>query len=100
MIKRNNIKYYTTYEIVDLINDPRSELYSIWRKFYPKCEKVILLEQVNRIVFTAKKLKKISFIEFTRGVNGKKKYYAFPVDDLIKYIEQYHASNIKLIDKE
>ena len=100
MIEREGKKYYTTYEIVDLINDETSLLHKKWKQLYPNCENVILLEQVNRVLYTAKNDKEVSFVQFTRGEKGKKKYLAFLIDDVITYIEKKHAANMKFIDKE
>lgn len=100
MVECNGKTYYTTYELVDFIKDETTELHREWEKHLNNYKNVVLLEQVNRIVYDAKKNKDISFVEYTRGKNGKKKYYAFLVEDLIKYIVNKSASNIKVINKE
>ena len=100
MIEHNGKKYYTTYEIADLITDESTELHKKWKLLYPNWDSVILLEQVNRVLYTAKNNKEVSFVEFTRGEKGKKKYLAFLIDDVFTYINKKHASNMKFIDKE
>ena len=100
MIENKGKKYYTTYEIVDLINNSDTEIHKKWKECFPKHENIILFEQVNRILYKTKKNKEVSFVEFTRGEKGKKVYYAFLLDDVISYINKTKASNIKFIDKE
>lgn len=104
MIEHEGKKFYTTYEITDLINDETTEIHKIWKSKYPNYEKVILLEQVNRILYEAKKNKKVVFIEYTKTENAQKKYFAFWVDDVIEYIKNRdvlnRAFNIKVIEKE
>ena len=100
MIEHKGKKFYTTYEIVDLINNPETEIHKNWKNCFPKYENVILYEQVTRILYEAKKHKEITFVQFTKGKNGKKVYYAFLLEDVISYINKTKASNIKFIDKE
>lgn len=104
MVENNNKKYYTNYELVDLINDETSEIHKVWKEKFSRNREVVLLEQVNRLVYEGKKNKTISYVEFTRGENGKKKYYAFLLEDVIEYIQQRErtkkACNVKFIDKE
>ena len=100
MIENNGKKYYTTHELVDLINDPATELHKRWKERYSNFENVVLFEQVNRVVYEAKKNKEIAFVEFTRGDQGKKIYFAFLIDDVITYIIKKQAANIKFVEKE
>ncbi|MCR5436198.1 MAG: hypothetical protein K6E97_03935 [Treponema sp.] len=100
MIEHEGKKYYTTREIVELINDNSTEIHQKWKERYKNYEEVILFEQVNRIVYEAKKNKSVAFVEFTRGEKGKKIYFAFFIDDVITYIDKKKASNIKFVDKE
>ena len=104
MIENNGKKYYTTYELKDLINDPDTEIHKIWMAAYPRCKEIILQEQVNRILYEAKRNKAVSIVEYTMGEKGQKKYFAFLLDDVIEYIKNREfmpkASNIKFIDKE
>ncbi|MBO6104551.1 MAG: hypothetical protein J6O99_01475, partial [Methanobrevibacter sp.] len=89
-----------THEIVELINDPKTEIHKKWKERYKNYENVVLYEQVNRIVYEAKKNKSVAFVEFTRGEKGKKVYFAFLIDDVISYIIKKKASNIKFVEKE
>ena len=104
MIEHEGKKFYTTYEITDLINDDKTEIHKLWEKKYPNYQNVVLLEQVNRILYEAKRNKKIVFIEYTKTENARKKYFAFWIDSVIEYIENRdvlnRAFNIKVIDKE
>ena len=100
MIENNGKKYYTPYEIVDLINNPDTEIHKKWKERFPKFENIILYEQVTRIIYEAKKNKEVAFVQFTRGEKGKKIYYAFLIDDVLTYINKTKAANIKFIDKE
>lgn len=104
MITHEGKNYYTTYEITDLINDEKTEIHKIWKAKYPNYMNVVLLEQVNRIVYEAKKNKKIVFIEFIKTENATKKYFAFDIDSLIDYIQNRdvlnRAFNIKVFNKE
>ena len=100
MIEHDGKKYYTTYEIADLISDESTEIQKKWKLLYPNWDSVILLEQVNRVLYTAKNRKEISVVEFTRGEKGKKKYLAFLYEDVCSYIVKKQASNMKFIDKE
>ena len=54
MIENNGKRYYTPYEIVDLITNSDTDIHKKWKERFPKYENVILFEQVNR-----KKKKKI-----------------------------------------
>ena len=104
MIEHKGKKFYTTYEITDLINDKNTEIHKVWENKYPNYQNVVLLEQVNRILYEAKKNKKVVFIEYTKTEKAKKKYFAFCIDSVIEYIENRdvlnRAFNIKVIDKE
>lgn len=100
MIEKGNKRYYTTFELVDLIENPETELHKTWKSVYPNYENVVLFEQVSRVVYEGKKVKDISFVEFTKGDKGKKKFYAFLVDDVINYVIKKRGANLKFIDKE
>lgn len=100
MIENNGKRYFTPYEIVDMISNSDTEIHKKWKDRFPKYENVILFEQVNRILYEAKKNKEVAFVQFTRGEKGKKVYYAFLLEDVITYISKSKASNIKVIDKE
>lgn len=104
MIEHKEKKYYTTYEITKLINDPDTEISKIWEEKYPNFQKIILLEQVNRILYEAKKYKKVEFAEYTKTENAKKKYFAFEYQSVIDYIKNRDVSNkaynIKVVEKE
>ena len=104
MIENNGKKYFTTIEIVELINDETTELHNKWVEKHPNYKEVILLEQVNRILYEAKKNKEISVVEYTKSEKSSKKYFAFLIDDVIAYISKDKAElkpcNVKFIDKE
>lgn len=100
MIEHENKKYYTIFEIVDLIENPDAKIHKTWKTVYPNYEKVVLFEQVSRVVYEGKRIKAISFVEFTKGDRGKKKFYAFLIDDVINYVIKKHGANLKFIDKE
>ena len=104
MIEHEGKQFYTTYEIKDLINDDETEIHKVWKNKYPNYQNVVLLEQVNRILYEAKKNKKVVFIEYTKTENAIKKYFAFEVNSVIEYIQNRdvlnRAFNIKVIDKE
>ena len=104
MIEHKGKKFYTTYEITELINDESSELHSVWKSKYPNYQNIVLLEQVNRILYEAKKNKKVVFIEYTKTENASKKYFAFDVESVIEYIKNRdvlnRAFNIKVFEKE
>ena len=103
MIESNGKKYYTTYELKDMINDESTELHQLWFAKMPHCKKAVYTEQISRILYEGKKNKLISIAEYTRSENGKKKYFAFLLDDVIEYVkkrETYKHYNIKIIEKE
>lgn len=104
MIEHKGKKFYTTYEITDLINDESTEIHKVWEEIYPNYKNVVLLEQVNRILYEAKKNKKVVFIEYTKTEKAMKKYFAFEVESVIEYIKNRdvlnRAFNIKVIEKE
>ena len=104
MIEHNGKKFYTTYEITDLINDEKTDIHQIWEEKYPKYRKVVLLEQVNHILYEAKKNKKVLHIEFTKSETATKKYYAFELESVIDYIKNRdvlsRAFNIRVLEKE
>ena len=103
MIEHNGNKYYTTYEIKDLINDASTEIHKLWFEKMPHCKNGVYIDQVSRILYEGKKNKQISFAEFTKTEKGTKKYFAFLLDDVIEFIkirETYKHYNITIIDKE
>ena len=104
MIEHKGKKFYTTYEITESINSEDSEIHKVWEEIYPNYKNVVLLEQVNRIIYEAKKSKKIVFIEYTKTENAKKKYFAFDIDSIIEYIKNRdvlnRAFNIKVYEME
>ena len=107
MIENNGKKYYTAFEIRQMLNDGyEDQLNQFWRIRFPKKKnrEVILLEQVSRVLHQARKDKKISYIEFTKCQGGSKKYYAFPLEDIVEYLQQdsnfIKAFDIKTINKE
>ena len=104
MIEHEGKKFYTTYEITDLINDETTEIHKVWKEKNPNYINVVLREQVTRILYEAKKTKKVVFIEYTKTENASKKYFAFWIDDVIDYVKNRdglsRAFNIKVVDKE
>ena len=104
MIEHQGKQFYTTYEITDLINDETTEIHQVWENKYPKYKSVVLIEQVNRILYEAKRNKKVVYIEYTKTENASKKYFAFDIDSVIEYIKNRdvlnRAFNIKVIEKE
>lgn len=102
MIEHEKKKYFTNYELLELIRDENTELHKAWKAAFPKFENVILLEQVNRVLYEAKKYKKVEFVEFTKTKSSKKKYFAFEINSVIDYISNYkdRIFNIKVINKE
>lgn len=104
MIENNGRKYYTALECVELINDESTEIHKVWEKKYPNYQNIVLLDQVNRILYEAKKLKKISFVEYTKTEKSNKKYFAFQIDEVIEYISTRdilkQPYNLNFIDKE
>ena len=102
MIEHDGKKFYTIYEITDLIEDSTTELHKVWEKKYPNYRNVILVEQVSRVLYEAKRNKAVVFIEYTKTKNANKKYFAFSVESVIEYMQKSddRAFNIKVIDKE
>ena len=103
MIENKGKKYYTTYEIKDMVNEPDTELHKLWFENMPHQRDFVLIEQVNRIMYEGKNNKHISVAEFTRTENGKKKYFAFLIDDVFEYVktrESLKQYNVKFTDKE
>lgn len=106
MIENEGKKYYTTYEILNLVRDETSELNELWNNRFPKYRERqrILFEQVSRVLYKAKNRKQISYITFTRSEQGTKKYFAFLLEDVIAFLREESnfnkAFNIKTIDKE
>ena len=102
MIESNGKKYYTTYELKDMINDETTELHKLWFEKMPHCKNAVYIEQVSRILYEGKENKQISFAEFTRSENGKKKYFAFLLDDVIEFVksrETYKHYNVKIVER-
>lgn len=106
MIENNGKNYYTTFEMLELVNDENTEVSKLWKKRFPKRKnrEIVLFEQVSRVLYQAKKEKKVSCIEFTKCEGGSKKYFAFSLEGVIEFLKQdsnfIKAFNIKIIDKE
>ena len=104
MIEYEGKRFYTTYEITELINDSTTDIHNVWKNKYPNYQNVVLLEQVNRILYEAKRNKKVVFIEYTKTEKAQKKYFAFEIGSVIDYIQNRDvlnkAFNIKVINKE
>ena len=102
MIESKGKKYYTTYELKDIINDPDAELHKLWFKKMPHSKNVVYIEQVSRVLYEGKKNNQISFAEYTRSEKGTKKYFAFLLEDVIEYVkirETYKHYNVKIVER-
>lgn len=101
MIEYDGKKYYTPVEILDLIEDDNSDLSSKWKKRYPKYGKIVLLDQINRVLQAARKERSINYMKFKKNQNSEKLFYAYTEKDIIDYLEKSnHVVDIEIKEKE
>jgi hypothetical protein len=101
MIEFNSKKYYQPIELIDFINDSSSKLSKLWKQKFPKYQQVVLLDQINRVLKTARAESKINFIKFKKYKNSEKMFYGFAVEDVIEYLENnQQVFDIELNKKE
>ena len=87
MIEYDGKKYYTPVEILDLIEDGTSDLSKVWKKHFPNYKNVVLLDQINRVLQTARHERKINYMKFKKSPKSEKLFYAFTEKDVIEYLE-------------
>lgn len=101
MIKYDGKKYYTPVEFLDLIEDGTSEISEAWKKHFPNYKKVILLDQIKRVLQEARNERKINYMKFKKSQDSEKLFYAFTEKDVIDYLENSEkVFDIKLNEKE
>lgn len=86
MIEHNGKKYYTAFELLDFLNDENSELHAAYKKRFPKYEKSVRLEHINRTLTLARRAKKIQFLEYKKNKDSSKVFFAYAMQDVIDYI--------------
>ncbi|MBQ3642245.1 hypothetical protein II906_10040 [bacterium] len=102
MIENNGIKYYQTNEISKFIEDADSEIGKKWRLRY-KQRGAILSEQVQRILYNAKKERKIPFVVYKKNESAKKKFFGFSLKDVMDFLDKEFPENIvnlEFVNKE
>lgn len=102
MIENNGIKYYQTNEISKFIEDADSEIGKKWRLRY-KQRGAILSEQVQRVLYNAKKERKIPFVVYKKNESAKKKFFGFSLKDVMDFLDKEFPENIvnlEFVNKE
>lgn len=102
MIENNGIKYYQTNEISKFIEDADSEIGKKWRLRY-KQRGAILSEQVQRVLYNAKKERKIPFVVYKKNESAKKKFFGFSLKDVMDFLDKEFSENIvnlEFVNKE
>lgn len=102
MIENNGIKYYQTNEISKFIEDADSEIGKKWRLRY-KQRGAILSEQVQRVLYNAKKEKKIPYVVYKKNESAKKKFFGFSLKDVMDFLDKEFSENIvnlEFVNKE
>ena len=94
MIENGNKKYYTPNELLDFIEDERTELSKAWKKTFPKFENVVLLDQINRVFSDAKKNNSINYIQFKKNKDSNRQFYAYAIEDVIDYLENTYPKKV------
>ena len=101
MIKYDGKKYYTPVEFLDLIEDGTSDLSKIWKNHFPNYKRVVLLDQIKRVLQDARNERKINYMKFKKSQYSEKLFYAFTEKDVIDYLENSKkVFDIKLNEKE
>lgn len=94
MIENDGKKYYTPNELIDFIKDETTELGKVWKKTFPKFEKVVLLDQINRVFSDARKNNSVNYIQFKKNQNANKSFYAYAIEDVVDYLENIYSKKI------
>lgn len=94
MIENNDKKYYTTMELMDFIHDDSTKLSQVWKKTFPKFEKVVLLDQISRVFGEAKKNNLINYIKYKKTESANKSFYAYAIEDVIDYLENTYPKKV------
>lgn len=97
MIENGKKKYYTTNELIDFIEDEKTELSKAWKKTFPKFEIVVLLDQINRVISEARKNNLINYIQFKKNKDANKSFYAYAIEDVIDYLENSYPKKVVII---
>ena len=88
MIEYEGKNYYTPVEILDLIEDEKSDLSVVWNKHFPNYKAIVLLDQIKRVLQTARLERKINYMKFRKSLKSEKMFYAFTEKDIIDYLEK------------
>lgn len=100
MIENKGKKYYTPREMLEIITDEKTELSKAWKKRFPKFQKIVLLDQINRVLTDARRNGEISFLSYNKSPDANREYYAFTLEDVIDYLETKSIKIKKIINKE
>ena len=91
MVENKNKKYYTTNELLDFIEDEKTELGKTWKRVFPKFESIVLLDQVSRVLAEARKIKSVNYIQFKKNKDSNKQFYAYAIEDVIDYLVNVYS---------
>ncbi len=94
MIENGNKKYYTPNELLDFIEDEKTELSKAWKKTFPKFENVVILDQINRVFSEARKNNSMNYIQFKKNKDANKLFYAYAIEDVIDYLVNIYSKKV------
>lgn len=94
MIENGNKKYYTTNELQDFIENEKTEISRIWKNTFPKFDRVVLLDQINRVFSEARKNNTINYIQFKKNKDANKSFYAYAIEDVIDYLVNTYPKKV------
>ena len=94
MIENGNKEYYTPNELLDFIEDEKTELSKAWKKTFPKFENVVILDQINRVFSEARKNNSMNYIQFKKNKDANKLFYAYAIEDVIDYLVNTYSKKV------
>ena len=94
MVENGNKKYYTSIELQDFIEDEKTEIGKVWKKTFPKFDRVVLLDQINRVFSEARKNNSINYIQFKKNKDANKSFYAYSIEDVIDYLVNTYTKKV------
>ena len=101
MIEHEGKKYFTTYELLDFVNNSESDLGKAWAARFPKFKKTVLMDQLSRVLTGGRQAKQIKFLEFKKNEKSSRVFFAYAPEDVVEYLKTYSKKvyNIKLHNK-
>ncbi len=98
MITYKNKDYYSLNDLTVLFeeNDERiKELKSLFLKTYSKVSDFyVRTSYLQSKIYPGLRKKELTYIKYKKDTDGKREYYLFNIDDLIKFFQKPIARNI------